>query len=85
MNQNEVKFEAKKITFYVIIFEPTPMNPIYKVYELIYSSNAMIGIRDAALIHTIFLRPGSVFMQWCHLGLNGRWRFAMQDWLGIWG
>ena len=63
LNQNEVKFEAKKISFNVIIFEPTPKNPIYKVYELIHSSNAMIGIRGAALTYTIFLRPSSVFMQ----------------------
>ena len=61
LNQNEVKFEAKRISFNVIIFEPTPMNPIYKVYQLIHSSNAMI------------------------VGLNGWWRFAMQDWLGMWG
>ena len=68
LNQNEVKFEAKKISFNVIIFEPTPMNTIYKVYELIHSSNAMIGIRSAALTHTIFLRPGSEFMQVVSLG-----------------
>ena len=68
LNQNEVKFEAKKISFNVIIFEPTPMNPIYEVYELIHSSNAMISIRGAALTHTIFLRPGSVFKQVVPLG-----------------
>uniref|UniRef100_A0A7N2LBM4 Uncharacterized protein n=1 Tax=Quercus lobata TaxID=97700 RepID=A0A7N2LBM4_QUELO len=68
LNQNEVKFEAKMISFNVIIFEPTPMNPIYKVYELIHSSNAMLGIRGAALTHTIFLRPGPVFMQEVLLG-----------------
>ena len=44
------------------------MNPIYKVYELIHSSNAMIGIRGAALTHTIFLWPGSMFMQEVLLG-----------------
>ena len=63
LKKNEVKFEAKKISFNGIIFEPTPKNPIYKVYELIHSSNAMIGIRGAALTYTIFLRPSSVFMQ----------------------
>ncbi|KAK7847817.1 receptor-like protein 50 [Quercus suber] len=63
LNQNEVKFEAKKISF-----NPTPMNPIYKDYELIHSSNAMIGICGAALTHKIFLRPGSVFMQVVPLG-----------------
>ena len=68
LNQNEVKFEAKKISFNVIIFEPTPMNTIYKVYELRHSSYAMIGIHSAALTHSIFLQPGSVFMQVVLLG-----------------
>ena len=56
LNQNEVKFEAKKIGFNVIIFESTPMIPMHKAYKLIHSG------------HTIFLRPGSVFMQVVPLG-----------------
>uniref|UniRef100_A0A7N2LCI3 Glycosyltransferase 61 catalytic domain-containing protein n=1 Tax=Quercus lobata TaxID=97700 RepID=A0A7N2LCI3_QUELO len=68
LNQNEVKFEAEKIGFNVIIFEPTPMTPMHKAYELIHSGHAMIGIDGAALTHTIFLRPSSVFMQVVPLG-----------------
>ena len=33
LNQNEVKFEAEKIGFNVIIFEPTPMTPMHKAYD----------------------------------------------------
>ena len=40
----------------MIIFEPKPMIPMHKAYELIHSG------------HTIFLRPGSVFMQVVPLG-----------------
>ncbi|KAK7849879.1 egf domain-specific o-linked n-acetylglucosamine transferase [Quercus suber] len=68
LNQNEVKFEAEKIGFNVIIFKPTPMTLMHKAYELIHSSHAIIGIHGAALTHTIFLRPGSVFMQVVPLG-----------------
>ena len=68
LNQNEVKFEAEKIGFSVIIFEPTPMTSMHNAYELIHSGHAMIGIHGAALTHTIFLRPGSVFMQVVPLG-----------------
>ena len=56
LNQNEVKLEAKKIGFNVIIFEPKPMIPMHKAYELIHSGNR------------IFLWPGSVFMQVVPLG-----------------
>ena len=68
LNQNEVKCEAEKIGFSVIIFEPTPMTSMHNAYELIHSGHAMIGIHGAALTHTIFLRPGSVFMQVVPLG-----------------
>lgn len=68
LNQNEVIFEAKKIGFNVIIFEPTPKIPLHKAYELIHSTHAMIGVHGAALTHTLFLRPGSVFMQVVPLG-----------------
>uniref|UniRef100_A0A2N9J5I2 Glycosyltransferase 61 catalytic domain-containing protein n=1 Tax=Fagus sylvatica TaxID=28930 RepID=A0A2N9J5I2_FAGSY len=68
LNQNEVIFEAKKIGFNVIIFEPTPKIPLHKAYELIHSIHAMIGVHGAALTHTLFLRPGSVFMQVVPLG-----------------
>ena len=63
LNQNEVKFEAKKIGFNVIILSQhlSPTTPMHKVFELIHSSHAVIRI------HAIFLWPGSVFMQEvCH-------------------
>ena len=44
------------------------MTSMHKAYELIHSGHAMIGIHGAALIHTIFLRLGSVFMQVVPLG-----------------
>ena len=84
LNQNEVKFEAEKIGFSVIIFEPTPMSPMHKAYELIHSSHAMIGIHGAALIQ-FFSGPTRCSCKWCRLGLNGRRRFATRDWLGMWG
>ena len=41
---------------------------MHNAYELIHSGHAMIGIHGAALTHTIFLRPGCVFMQVVPLG-----------------
>ncbi len=68
LNQNDLKFEVEKIGFNVIIFEPTPMTPLKEAYALINSSHAMIGIHGAALTHSLFLRPGSVFVQVVPLG-----------------
>ena len=61
LNQNEVKFEAEKIGFNVIIFEPTPMTPMHKAYELIHSSHAIIGIHGAALTIQFFSSRGAVW------------------------
>ena len=63
LNKNEVKFEAKKIGFNVIILSQhlSPVTPMHKVFELINSIHAVIRI------HAIFLWPGSVFMEEvCH-------------------
>ncbi|KAK7847808.1 hypothetical protein CFP56_006159 [Quercus suber] len=37
-------------------------------------NHAMIGISLARCL-----------CKWCRLGLHEWWRFAMQDWLGMWG
>ncbi|XP_023900427.2 xylan glycosyltransferase MUCI21 [Quercus suber] len=68
LNQNEVKLEAEKIGFNVIVFEPRTTTPLKESYALINSSHAMIGIHGAALTHSLFLRPGSVFVQVVPLG-----------------
>ena len=78
LNQNEVKFEAKKISFNVIIFEPTPKNPIYKVYEWVEYVVQPLRIQ-------FFSGLARCSCKWCRLGLNGWWRFAMQDCLGTLG
>uniref|UniRef100_A0A2N9J5T0 Glycosyltransferase AER61 n=1 Tax=Fagus sylvatica TaxID=28930 RepID=A0A2N9J5T0_FAGSY len=44
------------------------MTPLKEAYALINSSHAMIGIHGAALTHSLFLRPGSVFVQVVPLG-----------------
>ncbi|XP_062150088.1 xylan glycosyltransferase MUCI21-like isoform X2 [Alnus glutinosa] len=68
LNQNEVRLEAENVGFDVTLFEPTPRNPLKEAYALINSSHAMVGIHGAALTHSLFLRPGSVFVQVVPLG-----------------
>jgi protein O-GlcNAc transferase len=68
LNQNEVKLEAEKVGFDVTVFEPTPGTPLKEAYALINSSHAMVGIHGAALTHSLFLRPGAVFLQVVPLG-----------------
>ena len=68
LNQNEVTLEAENIGFNVIVFEPRATTPLKESYALINSSHAMIGIHGAALTHSLFLRPGSVFVQVVPLG-----------------
>eukprot|EP00257_Ricinus_communis_P027975 XP_025015389.1 uncharacterized protein LOC8289152 [Ricinus communis] len=68
LNQNEVKKIAQNIGFDVTVFEPTPHTPLREAYALINSSHAMIGVHGAALTHSLFLRPGSVFLQVVPLG-----------------
>ncbi|KAK8526056.1 hypothetical protein V6N13_017122 [Hibiscus sabdariffa] len=70
MNQNEAIQVAKEVGFDVILFEPTGTTSLQQIYALLKSSHAMVGIHGAALTHSLYLRPGSVFMQVMPLGTN---------------
>jgi len=63
-----VKLEAKNFGFDVTVFEPTRGTPLREFDAFINSSRAMAGIHGAVLTHSLFLRPGSVFMQVVLLG-----------------
>ncbi|KAG5237223.1 protein O-linked-mannose beta-1,4-N-acetylglucosaminyltransferase [Salix suchowensis] len=67
-NQNQVKHLAEEIGFDVIVFEPAPQTPLQQAYALINSSHAMVGVHGAGLTHSLFLRPGVVFMQVVPIG-----------------
>ncbi|MBA0855396.1 hypothetical protein Goshw_013106 [Gossypium schwendimanii] len=73
LNQDEAVKVAKEIGFDVILFEPTGKISLQQAYGLINSSHAMVGMHGAALTHSLFLRPGSAFMQVMPLGI---------DWVG---
>ncbi|MBA0585976.1 hypothetical protein Gorai_016732, partial [Gossypium raimondii] len=70
LNQDEAVKVAKEIGFDVILFEPTGKISLQQAYGLINSSHAMVGMHGAALTHSLFLRPGSAFMQVMPLGID---------------
>ncbi|XP_031283082.1 alpha-1,3-arabinosyltransferase XAT2-like isoform X1 [Pistacia vera] len=69
-NEAKAKLVLEKIGFDVIVFEPNPGTPLNEAYAIINSSHAMVGVHGAALTHSLFLRPGSVFVQVVPLGLD---------------
>ncbi|TYH83896.1 hypothetical protein ES332_D02G162700v1 [Gossypium tomentosum] len=73
LNQDEAVKVAKEIGFDVILFKPTGKISLQQAYGLINSSHAMVGMHGAALTHSLFLLPGSAFMQVMPLGI---------DWVG---
>ncbi|KAH7516032.1 hypothetical protein FEM48_Zijuj10G0091500 [Ziziphus jujuba var. spinosa] len=68
MNRDQVKEEAEKIGFDVVVFEPTAKTPLSVAYDLVSSSHVMVGVHGAGLTHALFLRPGSVLVQVVPLG-----------------
>ncbi|KAL5553692.1 hypothetical protein UlMin_041093 [Ulmus minor] len=68
LNQEELKEEAERVGFEVVVFEPTATTELSSAYELINSSHAMVGVHGAALTHSLFLRPRAVFIQVVPLG-----------------
>ncbi|XP_028785477.1 alpha-1,3-arabinosyltransferase XAT3-like [Neltuma alba] len=70
LNQEEVIRDMEEVGFDVIVFEPTENTSLHESYALVSSCHAMIGVHGAALMHSLFLRPGSVFMQIVPIGVE---------------
>ncbi|KAF4369827.1 hypothetical protein F8388_019707 [Cannabis sativa] len=70
LNTDEVKKEAEKVGFDVILFEPSATTTLSSTFEMINMSHVLVGVHGAALTHSLFLRPGSVFIQVVPLGVG---------------
>ncbi|TQE11766.1 hypothetical protein C1H46_002608 [Malus baccata] len=54
---------AEKIGFHVQVLRPKRTAELAKIYRVLNSSDAMIGVHGAAVTHFLFMRSGSVFIQ----------------------
>ncbi|KAB1208068.1 EGF domain-specific O-linked N-acetylglucosamine transferase [Morella rubra] len=70
VNQKEVIKAIQDAGFRVTVLKPMAKTSLLESYALINSSHAMIGVHGAALTHSLFLRPGSVFMQVIPIGVD---------------
>ncbi|CBI29814.3 unnamed protein product, partial [Vitis vinifera] len=59
---------AKEIGFQVKVLRPNRATELAKIYRVLNSSDAMVGVHGAAMTHILFLQPGSVFIQVIPLG-----------------
>ncbi|KAI4328507.1 hypothetical protein L6164_020857 [Bauhinia variegata] len=70
INQKEMIREIKRVGFDVIVFDPSAKTSLHDSYALISSSHCVIGVHGAGLTHSLFLRPGSVFVQIVPIGVE---------------
>ena len=70
INQKEAIEVMREVGFDVIVFEPNIHTSLHDSYALISSSHALVGVHGAALTHSLFLRPGAVFMQIVPIGVE---------------
>ncbi|PKI44454.1 hypothetical protein CRG98_035186 [Punica granatum] len=63
LNQKELMALAEQIGFNVTLFKPSHKTSLADAFRLIHASHAMLGVHGAGLMHSIFLRPGSVLVQ----------------------
>ncbi|KAJ4977730.1 hypothetical protein NE237_008510 [Protea cynaroides] len=69
---------AEEIGFQVEILRPDPTTELARIYRVLNSSDAMIGVHGAAMTHLLFMRPGTVFIQVIPLGTD----WAAQNYYG---
>ncbi|GAB4829089.1 hypothetical protein Ancab_018752 [Ancistrocladus abbreviatus] len=68
LNQEKVIQAAQEAGFEVMLLQPTPFTYLCDIYRLINGSHVIMGVHGAALTHSLFLRPSSLFIQVVPLG-----------------
>ncbi|VVA30934.1 PREDICTED: EGF domain-specific O-linked [Prunus dulcis] len=67
-NENLIVKMAEQIGIQVKVLRPDPRTELAKIYWVLNSSDATIGVHGAAMTHFLFMRPGSVFVQVIPIG-----------------
>ncbi|KAJ0978841.1 hypothetical protein J5N97_014315 [Dioscorea zingiberensis] len=68
-NEGELVQLGKKIGFHVQVMKPECME-LAEIYQVLNSSNVMVGVHGAGLTHFLFMRPGSVLVQIVPIGVD---------------
>lgn len=58
------------VGFEIIVFEPMANTSLHESYALLNTSHAMVGVHCTALTHSLFLRPGLIFIQIVPIGVE---------------
>ncbi|KAF9596895.1 hypothetical protein IFM89_013943 [Coptis chinensis] len=69
-NQQLMVNLAEEIGFEVEVLRPDRTSELAKIYRVLNSSDAMIGVHGAAMTHFLFMRPGTVYIQVIPLGTD---------------
>lgn len=70
LNEDALVKLVEKIGFNVEVLRPDRTTELAKIYEVLNSSDVMVGVHGAAMTHFLFLRPGSWFIQVVPLGTS---------------
>ncbi|KAF9596892.1 hypothetical protein IFM89_013940 [Coptis chinensis] len=61
---------AEKIGFTVMVLKTDRTTELAKIYRVLNSTDAMVGVHGAAMTHFLFMRPSSVLIQIIPLGTD---------------
>ncbi|KAF9613593.1 hypothetical protein IFM89_009263 [Coptis chinensis] len=71
--------EEEKIGFKVKVLKPDRTTELAKIYQVLNSTDAMVGVHGAAMTHFLFMRPSSVLIQIIPLGTD----WAAETYYGV--
>ncbi|KAK7851205.1 hypothetical protein CFP56_042738, partial [Quercus suber] len=66
-------------------FNPSKSRPILVLIHRNGGTGRVLVISNKINHAMIGISLARCLCKWCRLGLHEWWRFAMQDWLGMWG
>nr|GMD39806.1 EGF domain-specific O-linked N-acetylglucosamine transferase-like [Ipomoea batatas] len=70
LNQGDLIKMAQEIGFRVSVLKPNRPTGLARMYKVLNSTDALVGVHGAALTHFLFLRPGSAFIQIVPIGID---------------
>nr|GME21216.1 zeatin O-glucosyltransferase-like [Ipomoea batatas] len=70
LNQADLIKMAQEIGFRVSVLKPNRPTGLARMYKVLNSTDALVGVHGAALTHFLFLRPGSAFIQIVPIGID---------------
>lgn len=70
LNLGDIVTTAEELGFNVSLLSPDPTMELKRLFQLLNSTDVLMGVHGAAMTHFLFMKPGKVLIQVIPLGID---------------